>query len=62
MDVLEIVLILAIEKRKDLQVFKIADQRLTELRELSDADVRETVKNTLNVFGRFEFVKKDKKG
>ncbi len=60
-DVLEIVLILAIEKRKDFQVFKIADKRLNELKVLPDKDVQETVKNALEVFGGLEFIRKKKK-
>lgn len=59
-DVLEIVLILAIEKRKDFQVFKIADKRLNELKTLPEKDVLETVKNALNVFNRFELNRKKK--
>ena len=57
---LEIVLILAIEKRKDFQVFKIADKRLNELKTLPEKDVLETVKNALNVFNRFELNRKKK--
>lgn len=59
-DVLEIVLISAIEKRQDFQVFKIANQRLDELKALPEKDVQETVKNALNVFDRFEFNRKKK--
>jgi mRNA interferase RelE/StbE len=59
-NVLAIVLVLAIEKRKDFQAFKIADQRLSELRALPVKDVRETVEKTLNVFDRFEFIRKKK--
>jgi mRNA interferase RelE/StbE len=59
-DVLEIVLILAIEKRKDFQVFKIADKRLNELKAMPKKDVQETVMNALDVFGRFEFIRKKK--
>ena len=57
---LVIVLILAIEKRKDFQVFKIADKRLNELKTLPEKDVLETVKNALNVFNRFELNRKKK--
>jgi mRNA interferase RelE/StbE len=60
-DVLEIVLILAIEKRKDFKVFKVADKRLNELRALPDKDVQETIKNVLDVFGGLEFIQKKKK-
>ena len=60
-DVLEIVLILAIEQRKDFQVFKIADKRLNELRALPDKDVQETVKNALDIFERFEFIHKKRR-
>jgi len=59
-DVLEIVLILAIEKRKDFQVFKISDKRLNELRALPDKEVQETIKNALNVIGWFESIRKKK--
>ena len=57
---LEKVLILTIEKRKDFQVFKIADKRLNELKALPKKDIQETVKKTLDVFGGLEFIQKKK--
>ena len=59
-DILEIVLVLAIEKRKDFKVFKIADKRLSELRALPVKDVHETVMKALNVFAQFDFRRKKK--
>jgi hypothetical protein len=44
-DVAEIVLILAIEKRKDFRVFKVADKCLNELKALLEKAVQETIKN-----------------
>jgi mRNA interferase RelE/StbE len=60
-DVLEIVLILAIEKRKNFRVFKVADKRLNELKALPDKDVQETIRNALDVFGGLEITRRKRK-
>lgn len=59
-DILEIVLILAIDKRKDFQVFKIADKRLDELKALPIKEINEAIKKSLNVFAQFDFKGKKK--
>jgi mRNA interferase RelE/StbE len=59
-NVLEIVLVLAIEKRKDFQVFKIADKRLGELKALPVKEVHETVHKALDVFSQFDFIRMKK--
>jgi mRNA interferase RelE/StbE len=59
-DILEIVLILAIEKRKDFRVFKIADKRLNELKALPVKEINEAIKKSLDAFAQFDFKRKKK--
>jgi mRNA interferase RelE/StbE len=60
-EVLEIVLIVAIEKRHDFRVFKIADRRLNQWKALPAKEVQATITKALDDFYQFGFDRRKEK-